>query len=236
MKAMILAAGRGERMRPLTDSRPKPLLEVAGKPLIQYHLEKLVAAGFRELVINTSWLGQMLEDFLGDGSRWGCHIQWSHEPAALETAGGILQALPLLADQPSLAERPFAVVNGDIWTDFPFSRLQAVRLAGGCTAHLVMVDNPPQHSEGDFVLQHGDRLRPKAGPATTAGLALTYSGVGIYSAEFFRAIAPGKLPLRPLLDRAMEHDELSGEHYSGRWCDVGTAARLTELDAELAIP
>jgi MurNAc alpha-1-phosphate uridylyltransferase len=204
---------------------------VAGKPLIQYHLENLVAAGFRELVINTSWLGQMLEDFLGDGSNWGCEIQWSHEPAALETAGGILRALPLLA------ERPFAVVNGDIWTDFPFSRLHSARLARGCTAHLVMVDNPQQHPEGDFVLEPGGRLRSKAAPVTTAaGLALTYSGVGIYSAEFFRAIAPGKLPLRPLLDRAMGLDELSGEHYAGRWCDVGTAARLTELDAELAIP
>jgi MurNAc alpha-1-phosphate uridylyltransferase len=231
MKAMILAAGRGERMRPLTDSRPKPLLEVAGKPLIQHHLENLVAAGFRELVINTSWLGQMLEDFLGDGSNWGCEIQWSHEPVALETAGGILRALPLLAD------RPFVVVNGDIWTDFPFARLQAARLALGCTAHLVMVDNPQQHPKGDFVLEPGGRLRSKAAPVpAAAGLALTYSGVGIYSADFFRAIEPGKLPLRPLLDRAMALDELGGEHYAGRWCDVGTAARLTELDAELAIP
>jgi MurNAc alpha-1-phosphate uridylyltransferase len=226
MKAMILAAGRGERMRPLTDSLPKPLLAVGGKPLVQYHLENLVAAGFRQLVINTSWLGHMLEDFFGDGAAWGCEIQWSREPEALETAGGIMQALPLLGDQ------PFAVVNGDIWTDYSFSSLRQMSLAAGCKAHLVMVDNPPQHPNGDFLLQAGGRLHPRT---ADAGLPLTYAGVGVYSGGFFESATAGKLRLRPLLDRAMERGELSGERYPGRWCDVGTVARLSELDAELSI-
>jgi MurNAc alpha-1-phosphate uridylyltransferase len=226
MKAMILAAGRGERMRPLTDSLPKPLLSAGGKPLLQYHLENLVAAGFRQLVINSSWLGHMLEDFVGDGAAWGCEIQWSREPEALETAGGIMQALPLLGDQ------PFAVVNGDIWTDYSFSGLRQISLVAGCKAHLVMVDNPPQHPDGDFLLQADGRLQPRT---AATGLPLTYAGVGVYSAGFFESATAGKLPLRPLLDRAMERGGLSGEHYPGRWCDVGTVARLSELDAELSI-
>jgi MurNAc alpha-1-phosphate uridylyltransferase len=229
MKAMILAAGRGDRMRPLTDSLPKPLLPVAGKPLIQYHVEKLVAAGFRELVVNTSWLGSLLEDFLGDGSAWGCDIKWSREPAALETAGGIIQALPLLGSA------PFAVINSDIWTDFCFSELRASKLVSGSGAHLVMVDNPAQHSAGDFVLTSSGLLRPRGGAQASEGSALTYAGVSIFRAEFFRGSVMGKLPLRPLLDEAMQRDELSGEYYAGRWCDVGTPARLAELDAELTI-
>ncbi len=229
MKAMILAAGRGDRMRPLTDKLPKPLLEVAGKPLIQFHVEKLVAAGFRELVINTSWLGSLIEDFLGDGSAWGCEIQWSREPAALETAGGIIQALPLLGSA------PFAVINSDIWTDFCFAGLQASKLASGPGAHLVMVDNPAQHSEGDFVLTSSGLLRPRNGPQASGDRALTYSGMSIFCAGFFRGRATEKLPLRPLLDEAMQRNRLWGEYYAGRWCDVGTPARLAELDAELTI-
>jgi MurNAc alpha-1-phosphate uridylyltransferase len=229
MKAMILAAGRGERMRPLTDSLPKPLLKVGGKPLVQYHIENLVAAGFREVVINTSWLGSLLEDFLGDGSSWGCEILWSTEPAALETAGGIVQALPLLGGQ------PFAVVNGDIWTDFPYAQLRLAGLGRGHTAHLVMVDNPAQHPAGDFELVAGGQLRARAQAVTAAGKVLTYSGVGVYTPEFFQSATVGKLPLRPLLDKAMQQGQLSGEHYSGRWRDIGTVARLAELDAELAI-
>lgn len=229
MKAMILAAGRGERLRPLTDLLPKPLLQVGGKPLVQYHVEKLVAAGFRQLIINSSWLGHLLEDFLGDGSAWGCEIQWSREPEALETAGGIMQALPLLG------EAPFAVVNGDIWTDYSLSRLRQVSLSEKCEAHLVMVDNPPQHPAGDFLLQAGGQLQAAAAVTNPDSQALTYAGVGVYSASFFPAGGVGKLPLRPLLDQAMERGVLSGEYYRGRWCDVGTAARLAELDAELAI-
>ncbi len=229
MKAMILAAGRGDRMRPLTDSLPKPLLPVAGKPLIQFHVEKLVAAGFRELVVNTSWLGSLIEDFLGDGSAWGCQIQWSREPEALETAGGIMQALPLLGPA------PFAVINSDIWTDFCFSELPASKLAAGRSAHLIMVDNPAQHSSGDFVLAPSGLLEAKSSPQASGDEVLTYAGVSIFSAEFFRGRSAGKLPLRPLLDTAMQRKELTGEHYAGRWCDVGTPARRAELDAELAI-
>lgn len=220
MKAFILAAGRGERMRPLTDHTPKPLLPAGGKPLIVWHLERLAAAGFREIVINHAHLGEQIEQTLGDGSQWGLHIQYSPEPpGALETAGGIARALPLLGDQ------PFLVVNGDVYCDLDFARFS--RLTAGI-AHLVMVDNPAHHTAGDFSLDR-ERVTYANGEQT-----LTYAGIGVFSPSFFADIEPGTvMKLRPLLDAAIAAGTLTGERYAGRWVDVGTPQRLAELDAEL---
>ena len=225
MKAMILAAGRGERMRPLTDRVPKPLLRAAGKPLIQYHVENLVAAGFEEIVVNTAWLGEQLESFLGDGARWNCAIHYSREEVALETAGGIMRALPLLGTE------AFAVVNGDIWTDFPLGRLPEIPLPAPLCASLVMVDNPPQHPGGDFVLDTGGMLRRRESGET----GLTYAGIGVYHPDFFGLASGTKLALRPLLDAALERRTVAGLHFQGRWCDLATPQRLAELDAALGI-
>lgn len=217
--AMILAAGRGERMRPLTDHTPKPLLQVAGKPLIQYHLEALVRAGVSRLVVNHAHLGEQIVAFLGDGARWGVSIAYSAEPGgALETGGGIQQALPLLGDA------PFWVVNGDVWTDYPFP---AHPIPEHSLAHLVMVDNPAHHPGGDFALS-ADGLLADAGNDR-----LTYSGLGIYRQELFAGCAPGAFPLAPLLRRAMAAGRVSGEYYGGRWLDIGTPERLRALDEEL---
>lgn len=219
MRAMILAAGRGERMRPLTDTTPKPLLPVAGRPLIAHHLAALAAAGITEVVINHAHLGDRIERVLGDGRDHGLAIRYSAEPeGALETGGGILQALPLLGDA------PFVVVNGDVWCDFPFARLPA-RPDG--LAHLVLVDNPPHHPRGDFALAAG-RVRAHDGEA------LTYSGIAVLDPALFAGHAPGRFPLAPLLRAAIDHDAVSGEHWRGRWVDVGTPERLRELDAVLA--
>ncbi|MBS1190363.1 MAG: Nucleotidyl transferase [Rhodocyclaceae bacterium] len=221
MKAMILAAGRGERMRPLTDHLPKPLLMAGGKPLIAWHLERLAAAGFRDVVINHAHLGEKVEAALGDGSRWGLAIRYSPEPpGALETAGGIANALPLLGDE------PFLVVNGDIWCDWDFHR--ARRLTGR-SAHLVMVPNPPHHAAGDFSLD-GETVRFAAG-----GETFTYSGISVFSPAFFAAVPRGQaLKLRPLLDAAIAAGTLTGERHTGRWVDVGTPERLAQLDRELS--
>jgi MurNAc alpha-1-phosphate uridylyltransferase len=217
---MILAAGRGERMRPLTAHTPKPMLRVGGKPLLAYHIEKLVAAGFHELVINVSWLGEQIVAHFEDNPP-GCLIHWSREPEPLETAGGIIQALPLLG------EGPFALVNGDTWTDYPFDRFRRMAPPGG-GAHLVLVDNPPQHPGGDFAIGEGGSLtRPDE------GARLTYSGLGVYDPAMFSGSVPGKQPLLPFLLSAMGRGRLSGEHYPGRWEDVGTPQRLAALDAEL---
>jgi len=224
VRAMILAAGRGERMGALTDTRPKPLLEVAGKPLIQYHVEKLVEAGFGELVVNTSWLGHRIEDFLGDGAAWGCEIAWSAESEALETAGGIVRALPLLG------EDPFAVVNADVWTEYDFKRLRELRLEDAKKAHLVMVENPPHHPHGDFAPGPSGLLEPAS---ERSGRNRTYSGLAVFRPEFFAGARPGRLPLRPLLDEHVRRGEVGGELFSGRWCDVGTPARLAELNSAL---
>ena len=220
MKAFILAAGRGERMRPLTDRTPKPLLPAGGKPLIVWHLERLAAAGFREIVINHAHLGEQIEAALGDGAQWGLHIRYSAEPpGALETAGGIANALPLLGDQ------PFLVVNGDIWCDFDFGRFSGSTAAD---AHLVMVANPAHHAGGDFSLD--DRRVIYADGEQT----LTYAGIGVFSPSFFADVKPGTvMKLRPLLDAAITAGTLTGERYTGRWVDVGTPQRLAELDAEL---
>jgi len=217
MKAMILAAGRGERMRPLTDAVPKPLLEVGGRPLIEHTIVRLAAAGYRELVINHAHLGAQIEELLADGRRYGVQIAWSREPeGALETGGGIFQALPMLGER-------FLAVNADIWTDYPFARLQQIR---DSLAHLVLVDNPAHHPDGDFSLQN-DRVT--AGGATR----LTFSGIGVYHCDLFRGCSPGRFPLAPLLRAAMNEAQVSGEHYTGAWFDIGTPERLAALDRRL---
>ena len=223
MKAMILAAGVGERMRPLTDYTPKPLLRVAEIPLIEHHIRRLAHAGFNELVINVSHLGQQIIDYCGDGSRWGVAIVYSTEEEPLETAGGIQRALPLLG------EGAFLVVNGDVWIDFAFESLLSYALQPGELAHLVMVDNPPQHPQGDFLLDGEGWVRFL--PAAVTGL--TYAGVGVYSPAFFAALPPGKLPLRPLLDSAIEQSVLGAEYFEGQWADVGTPERLQSLDRQV---
>jgi MurNAc alpha-1-phosphate uridylyltransferase len=232
MRAMILAAGRGERMRPLTDHTPKPLLTVGGKPLIVWHLERLAAAGFQEVVINHAWLGHMIEDALGDGAPWGLSIRYSPEAVALETAGGIAQALPLLDD----GDAPFLVVNGDVWSDW--SPAQAPGAADvlartGAQAWLLLVDNPPHHPAGDFRLAPdgwvSDGKHPTNGPH-----ALTFSGTAIYRPSLFRDLTPGEpAPLAPLLRAAMARGMVAGARHDGRWIDVGTPQRLDELDQTL---
>ncbi len=217
VQAMILAAGRGERMRPLTDNLPKPLLPVAGKPLIEYHIERLAEAGIRKLVINHAWLGEKIEHALGDGRRWGSEIQYSPEANALETGGGIFQALPRFNGE------PFLVINGDVWTDIDFASLC---LSEGSDAHIVLVDNPAHHPQGDFGLIDGrvsDTLQPRH----------TYSGIGIYTAALFDGCSAGCFPLAPLLRQAIARQCLGGEYYAGEWLDIGTPGRLAGLDQRL---
>ena len=215
MKAMILAAGRGERMRPLTDTTPKPLLRIGGQMLIEHHVHALVRAGITELVINHAHLGEQIVRALGSGSAYGVSIRYSAEhDAALDTGGGIFNALPLLG------AAPFLVVNADIWTDFDFT---AVPQDIDGLAHLVMVDNPPQHPAGDFSLSEG-RLSQR-GPAM-----LTFSGIGLYRPELFAGCTPGAFPLAPLLRAAMDQGQVTGEHYTGRWFDIGTPERLAAVN------
>ena len=219
MKAMILAAGRGERMRPLTDATPKPLLRAGGRALIEYHLENLARAGITDIVINHAHLGAQIEDALGDGAHHGVRIRYSPEPeAALETGGGIHQALSWLG------AGPFLVVNGDIWTDFDYRNLPH-DFAG--QAYLVLVDNPEQHPEGDFHLRADGRIAESGTPR------LTFSGIGLYRADLFAACTPGRFPLAPLLRAAMRHGTVCGVHYTGQWWDIGTPQRLAELDQRL---
>lgn len=218
MKAMVLAAGRGERMRPLTDTTPKPLLEAGGEPLIGYLLAALARAGIRDIVINLSWLGTQIRAALGAGSEFGVRISYSEEgPVALETAGGIFNALPLLGAE------PFLVVNGDVWTDFDFGSLA---LNDDAHARIVLVPNAPHHPRGDFGLEgdsvvHGDSER------------YTYSGIGLYRPELFSGCKPGRFPLLPLLRRAIDAHRLRGQLYRGTWIDIGSPERLAELDARL---
>jgi N-acetyl-alpha-D-muramate 1-phosphate uridylyltransferase len=221
MKAIVLAAGRGERMRPLTDTTPKPLLEVAGKPLIVHHLEALARAGVRDVVINLSWLGEKIRVALGDGSAQGVRIAYSDEgPVALETAGGIFNALPLLG------AGPFLVVNGDIWTDIDLKRLT---LEPDADARLVLVPNPAHHPRGDFGLDGSLVVERETE-------RFTYSGVGVYRPEFFAGCTPGKFPLLPLLKRAIAARRLRGELHRGDWCDVGTPERLKALESRAGMP
>jgi MurNAc alpha-1-phosphate uridylyltransferase len=224
---MILAAGRGERMRPLTDTCPKPLLQAGGLPLIGWHLRRLAGAGFRDVVINHAWLGEQIERTLGDGSDWGVSIRYSPEAQALETAGGIAQALPLLGDE------PFLVINGDVWCDWNPARARtiAARLeALDWLAWCVLVDNPEHHPGGDFLLD-GGRLANGDAPR------LTFSGIGIYRPALFRNVAGGtRAPLAPLLRDAAASRRAGAERHDGRWTDVGTPQRLAALDAQLTIP
>ncbi|WP_455211529.1 N-acetylmuramate alpha-1-phosphate uridylyltransferase MurU [Kaarinaea lacus] len=215
MKAMILAAGRGERMRPLTDKTPKPLLNVCGKPLIAHHIEALASAGIRELVINHAWLGKQIEASLGDGSRYGVRIQYSPEyPEALETGGGIFQALPLLGDQ------PFIVVNGDVMCDMDYRSLPS---EPNGLAHLVLVPNPEHNPSGDFALEN-HLIR------SDGHTKLTFSGIGVYRPQLFDGCRPGKFPLAPILRHVMAENQVSGAIHQGFWMDVGTPERLNELN------
>jgi len=225
MKAMILAAGRGERMRPLTDSCPKPLLRVGGKPLLVWHIERLARAGIHDIVINHAHLGHMFRPLLNDGEQWGVNIEYSPEKDALETAGGIANALPLLGNS------PFLVVNGDVYCEFNYSLFIAralTRMAQGQLAHIVLVDNPAHHPEGDFVLDASGRV------SREGGSKLTYTGIGAFRPELFAEVQNGeKARLAPLLDSAISRERLSGEHFRGYWEDVGTPERLARLNTEL---
>ncbi|MES2499389.1 MAG: nucleotidyltransferase family protein [Pseudomonadota bacterium] len=223
MKAMILAAGRGERMRPLTDHMPKPLLQVGGKALIVWHLESLARAGFKEVVINHAHLGSQIEVALGDGSKWNLRIQYSPELVALETAGGIANALPLLTEN-GTKNSPFLVVNGDIFTDVDFS---TIYLAQNMLAHLVLIANPPQHPNGDFAIENGLL-------ANTSLHMHTFSGVGVYHPALFDDIAQGAAAkLAPLLRQAISQNKASAEYYPGVWHDIGTPERLSALKKTL---
>ncbi|EJM87344.1 Nucleoside-diphosphate-sugar pyrophosphorylase family protein [Pseudomonas sp. GM74] len=216
MKAMILAAGKGERMRPLTLTTPKPLVRAGGVPLIEYHLRALAAAGFTDIVINHAWLGQQIEDYLGDGSRYGVSIQYSAEGEPLETGGGIFRALPLLGDE------AFVVVNGDIWTDYDFSVLH--QPINGL-AHLVLVSNPSHHPAGDFSL-----VETLVHDGQSEVGTLTYSGIAVLHPQLFDGCTAGAFKLAPLLRRAMADGQVTGEQLRGHWVDVGTHERLAEVE------
>lgn len=219
MKAMVLAAGRGERLRPLTDTTPKPLINIGKRRLIEYHLLKLADAGIHDVIINTAWLGDLIKSTLGDGSDYQLNIQYSDEsPEALETAGGIIKALPLLGNE------PFLVINGDIWTDYDISPL--INKSLNSEAHLVLVDNPNHNPAGDFGLQDNKIIND-------ADTMYTYSGIGLYTADLFRGLSIGKTPLAPILRSKCELDLISGELYKGYWSDVGTEQRLNELNNHL---
>ena len=216
MKAMILAAGRGERMRPLTDSVPKPLLPAGGKPLIRFHIDALAASGVCDIVINIAWLGEKIRDALGDGSGYGACIHYSDEgDEALETGGGIFNALPLLGEQ------PFVVVSGDVWSDYPLGQL-ASRLGENDLAHFVLVRNPDYHRRGDFGLRDGR--------VVDDGERLTYANIGVFRPEFFAGCKAGKFPLAPVMRERIREGRVSGEFHAGRWFNLGTPTQLSELD------
>ncbi|NTS77444.1 nucleotidyltransferase family protein [Catenovulum sp. SM1970] len=220
MKAMILAAGKGERMRPLTTHTPKPLLKIAGKPLIQYHIEKLVAAGITDIIINIAWLADLIPQQLGDGSKFGCRLHYSREEVgALETAGGIKQALDLLGNE------AFLIVNGDVWTDLNFKILPNT-LMPNTMAHLVLVNNPAHHPQGDFGIA-GDYLNLENSQKWT------YSGIGIYSPELFLNVKKLPAPLGPLLKQAIGQQQVTGQIYQGIWSDIGTPERLAQMEQAL---
>jgi N-acetyl-alpha-D-muramate 1-phosphate uridylyltransferase len=221
MKAMVLAAGRGERLRPLTERTPKPLVEAGGKPLIDWHLERLAAAGCREAVINVSHLAEQVVAHVGDGARYGLRVAWSREAEPLETAGGIAKARALLGEQ------PFLLVNSDIYCEYDFAALRTLRLATEL-AHLVLVPNPAHHAEGDFTLEAGT-------VGNGAAARYTYAGIALVSPSLVSGVNPGdKVPLGPLLRKAAGERRLRGELFRGLWTDVGTAARLDELRTLLA--
>lgn len=224
MKAMILAAGHGTRMRPLTDHTPKPLLKVGGKPLIIWHIEKLKQAGFQDIVINIAWLGEQIPKALGDGSKFGVNLYYSDEQkdGALETAGGLVKALPLLGDE------PFLVVNGDVWCDYNYSNQSPLKENN--LAHIILVNNPPHNPKGDFALMPSKQVEVDG----SSNLMFTYSGIGYYHPELFNTLPKGKLALAPILRKAMHKQQVSGELFTGDWRDIGTPERLSELDADLS--
>ncbi len=217
MKAMILAAGFGSRLRPLTETTPKPLLQVGGKPLLQYHLERLAAAGITDIVINTSWLAEQIEDYFGDGSRCGVHIQWSREAQPLETGGGIAKALPMLGSE------PFLLINGDVWTDFP---LHSISLDEDADAHLVMVTNPEHNPCGDFAVANR-RVSYDPGPH------YTFSGISLFRPQLFSDFQDDCFPLRDVMRPAILSGRVTGAVYTGQWWDIGTLERLNLLNNKL---
>ena len=217
MKAMILAAGRGQRMMPLTAELPKPMLKVQGKPLIEHHIERLKSAGITDFVINLAWQGDKIRNYFADGSQFGVHIEYSQEPEqGLETAGGIIQALPLLSEQ-------FIVINGDIFTDYDVSSLLHIHLDDG-EGHIVLVENPPHNPQGDFTLRHLDASSPR----------YTFSGISCFDKRFFASIASGSHRLGPILKEKLTEQLVSTELYIGRWNDIGTPERLAQLNQSLA--
>ncbi len=216
MKCMLLAAGIGERLRPITDKIPKPLVKIAGKPLIEHHLENLKSAGFKEVIINLSHLGEMIENHLGDGSDFGLHIEYSYEgETPLETAGGIIKALPKLGNQ------PFLVLNADIWCNHSLS---FARLSNDKLAHLVLVDNPEHNADGDFAYEFGKIYN-------NGKNSLTYSGIGVYDPKLFKDLTAEKLALAPILRNAIEKQLISAEYFTGKWFDIGTPDRLEDADS-----
>lgn len=221
MKAMILAAGKGERMRPLTLTTPKPLIPVSGMPLIEYHIRALAKAGFTELVINHAWLGQQIEDYLGNGQQFGISIQYSAEGEPLETGGGILKALPLLGEQ------PFLIVNGDVFCDYPFKQLKH---SINHLAHLVLVNNPSHVANGDFGLTQDHIV------LNEAVQKYTYSGIAIINPKLFANCTEKTFKLAPLLREAMQQQQVTGELFTGDWVDVGTIERLKQVEAKLKQP
>lgn len=222
MKAMILAAGQGERLLPLTKHTPKPLLKAGQYRLIEYTIQSLVQAGFTEIIINYAHLGNQFPAVLGNGDKYGAKISYSPEPeGGLETAGGIIKALPLLADQ------PFLVVNGDIWTDYPFETLSYTTLDSDMLCHLVLVTNPDHHPEGDFPLDSGLIMQ-------SGDTKYTFSGIGIYNPSLFADLDVQRLRLKPLLLKAIEQEQAGGELYRGEWSDIGTVERLRELNDKLS--
>lgn len=252
MRAMILAAGRGERMRPLTDTTPKPLLRVGGKPLIVWHIERLVTAGIQDIIINHAWLGEKIESELGDGSTFNARLTYSAETTALETAGGIARALSFFNNE------PFLVINGDVWCDW--NPVQAVAVSQALARHhaqawLLLVDNPAHNPEGDFLLPcsendptyaltsphalipiscHAVQLRTSQ-IKTDQTMSLTFSGIGIYDPRLFRQVQPDQAaPLAPLLRKAISENHVIGSHHHGKWMDVGTPERLKSLNRDLS--
>jgi len=224
VKAMILAAGKGERMRPLTLTTPKPLLEAGGRPLIAYHLENLQQAGFRDVIINHAWLGEQIEQWLGNGEQFGLTVRYSAEGEPLETAGGIVRALPLLTDA---GDEWFVVLNGDIWTDFPLERLLEIPTDPDCDALLVLTRNPEHHPAGDFHLSPDGRL------ASDGDHTLTFTGISLLNRRLFSGLDDSAGKLGPLLRQAIGRNRVRGIQHHGSWMDIGTPARLAELDALL---
>ncbi len=227
MKAMILAAGLGTRMRPLTDHLPKPLLAVGGKPLIVWHIENLVRAGFTDLVINTAWQGEKLEAALGNGAAFGARISWSHEGEPLETAGGLIKALPRLGGA------PFLVVNGDIWLRYDFAPLRTSFAHMEKLAHLVLVSNPPHNPRGDFSLQGRVFAGVECTVRNEGEPRFTFSGVSVLHPQLFAGLAEGRRALAPLLRAGIDRELVTGEYFAGPWVDVGTPERLAELDGQI---